>query len=75
MENVIKLIITEDAGEFSDENLKMLQILIFLPPFALRTETNFAKEFSREKPDVVLMDSFMTRLDATELCATSKDKI
>ncbi len=64
MENVIKLIITEDAGEFSEENLKMLQNFNISPAFCVKDGDELCKRIQQEKPDVVLMDSFMTRLDA-----------
>ncbi|MEE0913839.1 MAG: sporulation transcription factor Spo0A [Ruminococcus sp.] len=64
MDNNIKLIITEDAAEFSQENLKMLQSFNISAAFCSKDGDELCNRIRQEQPDVVLMDSFMTRLDA-----------
>ena len=64
MDNNIKLIITEDAAEFSQENLKMLQTFNISAAFCSKDGDELCNRIRQEQPDVVLMDSFMTRLDA-----------
>lgn len=64
MDNSIKLIITEDASEFSQENLKILQDFNISSSFCVKDGEKLCSRIRQEQPDVVLMDSFMTRLDA-----------
>ena len=64
MENRIKLIITEDAVEFSQENIKILQNFNISAAFCSKDGNELCDRIKHEQPDVVLMDSFMTRLDA-----------
>ena len=64
MDNSIKLIITEDASEFSQENLKILQNFNISASFCVKDGEELCSRIRREIPDVVVMDSFMTRLDA-----------
>lgn len=64
MNNKIKLIITDDATEFSQENLNILQSQNISTVFCGKDGEELCEKIKRENPDVVLMDSFMTRLDA-----------
>ncbi len=64
MDNSIKLIITEDASEFSQENLKILQNFNISASFCVKDGEELCSRIRQEIPDVVVMDSFMTRLDA-----------
>ena len=64
MDNRIKLIITEDAVEFSQENIKILQNFNISAAFCSKDGNELCDRIKHEQPDVVLMDSFMTRLDA-----------
>lgn len=64
MDNKIKLIITEDASDFSNENLKILQSFNISATFCSKDGEELCNRINQEQPDVVLMDSFMTRLDA-----------
>lgn len=64
MDHNIKLIITEEASEFSQENLKVLQDFNISASFCAKDGDELLSRIKQEKPNVVLMDSFMTRLDA-----------
>ena len=64
MDNKIKLIITEDAVEISESQLKVLQSFNITPIFCQRDGETLREKIITEKADVVLMDLFMTRLDA-----------
>lgn len=64
MNNNINLIITEDAVDFSQENIQILQNFNISPAFCTRDGNELCDRIKHEQPDVVLMDSFMTRLDA-----------
>ena len=64
MNNKIKLIVTDDASEFTQENLNILQSKNISVIFCAKDGEELCDKIKRENPDVVLMDSFMTRLDA-----------
>ncbi len=64
MANSIKLIITEDAADFSPEALKLFQDFNILPTFCGKDGEELFGRIVSETPDVVVMDAFMTRLDA-----------
>lgn len=64
MDNKIKLIITEDAVEFSKESIKIFQNFNISAAFCSKDGDELCDRIKHEQPDVVLMDSFMTRLDA-----------
>lgn len=64
MDNKIKLIITEDAVEFSQEHFKVLQSFNITPIFCQRDGETLKEKIITEQADIVLMDLFMTRLDA-----------
>lgn len=64
MDNNIKLIITEEAAEFSQESLKILQSFNISAAFCSKDGDELLGRIKQEQPDAVLMDSFMTRLDA-----------
>lgn len=64
MNNKIKLIVTDDTSEFTQENLNILQSKNISVIFCAKDGEELCDKIKRESPDVVLMDSFMTRLDA-----------
>lgn len=64
MDNRIKVIITEDAVEFSQNDINVLQSFNILPIFCQRDGESLCEKIRLEKPDIVLMDLFMTRLDS-----------
>ncbi len=64
MDNSIKMMITEDAAEFDRESLEMFQKFNILPAFCSKDGEELCARIAQEQPDVVLMESFMTRLDA-----------
>ena len=64
MDNSIKMIITEDAAEFDNENLEMFKKYNISIAFCSKDGEELCGRIKQEEPDVVLMESFMTRLDA-----------
>ena len=64
MDNNIKLIMTEEAADFDNETLEMFQNFNISAAFCTKDGEELLNRILREEPDVVLMESFMTRLDA-----------
>ena len=64
MDNSIKLIITEDAAEFEADSLKIFQNFNISAAFCSKDGEELCTRIRQEEPDVVLMESFMTRMDA-----------
>jgi two-component system response regulator (stage 0 sporulation protein A) len=64
MDKKLKLIITEEQAEFSQENMQVLQDYNIQTIFCSKDGDELCCKIAAEEPDVVLMDSFMTRLDA-----------
>lgn len=64
MNNNLKLIITEDSTELSQEDFKVLQDFNINAIFCNKNGHELCNKILEEKPDVVLMDSFMAGLDA-----------
>lgn len=74
MDNRIKLIITEDAVEYSQNDIKVLESNNILPIFCQRDGEVLCEKIIAEQPDIVLMDLFMTRLDAIGVMNSIKKK-
>lgn len=74
MDNRIKLIITEDAVEYSQNDLNVLESNNILPVFCQRDGEALCEKIIAEQPDIVLMDLFMTRLDAMGVINSIKKK-
>ena len=64
MDTSIKLMITEDAAEFDREALEKFQNFNISVAFCSKDGEELCSRIMQEQPDVVLMESFMTRLDA-----------
>ena len=64
MDNSIKMIITEEASDFTQESLKLFQNFNIFTAFCAKDGEELCSRIKQEEPDVVFMDSFMTRLDA-----------
>lgn len=64
MDNTIKLIITEEATQFPNENLNILEKYDIEPIFCNKDGEELILTIRTDKPDIVLMDLFMTRLDS-----------
>ena len=64
MDNSIKLMITEEAAEFDRGNLEKFQNFNISIAFCSTDGEELCNRLVQEQPDVVLMESFMTRLDA-----------
>lgn len=64
MNNIIKLIITEESSQFSNENTAVMQKYNIEPVFCSKDGEELLLKIRNDKPDAVLMDLFMTRLDS-----------
>ena len=64
MDNTTKLILTEESAEFSVEHLKLFQKFNISPTFCAKDGEELSSRVLSDLPDVVVMDAFMTRLDA-----------
>ena len=64
MNNSIKMILTEEVTDFSQDAQKVFQNFNILTTFCAKDGEELLSRIRSEEPDVVLMDSFMTRLDA-----------
>ena len=64
MDNRTKMIITEDAAEFLQPDMKVFQDFNLSVEFCVKDGEELCGRIRHEQPDVVLMDAFMTRLDA-----------
>ncbi len=64
MDNSYKLIITEEAVDFSQESLQIFQDFNICTAFCVKDGEELCSRIRSEEPDVVFMDAFMTRLDA-----------
>lgn len=58
MEKAIKLIITEEASEFSQESNATMENYNITPAFCSKDGEELLNRIKAEQPDVVLMDSF-----------------
>lgn len=74
MKNQIKLLITEDINAFSDEDLNIIKSHNILPEFCNNDGEELLLKIMNEKPDVVLMNLFMTRLDSLGVMRMIKQK-
>ncbi len=64
MNDSIKLIITEDKTAISDDDFNVLSEYNISPVFCSKDGEELLLKIVNEKPDAVIMDLFMTRLDA-----------
>ncbi|MCQ2513653.1 MAG: sporulation transcription factor Spo0A [Ruminococcus sp.] len=72
MENKIKLIVTEDSADFTQDDMQMLSTNNISAIFCSKDGNELCEKINAEQPDVVLMDSFMTRIDAIGVMRTLK---
>ncbi|HHZ05763.1 MAG TPA: sporulation transcription factor Spo0A [Clostridiales bacterium] len=70
MENTIKLLITEDPAEFSREQSSVLTQFGMVADYAGKDGIEVLEKIDSLKPDVVLMDMFMTRIDGIGVLRT-----
>jgi len=64
MTNSIKLLITEDASQLSKEDMASIESHDILPSFCSKDGEELILTIRNDKPDIVIMDLFMTRLDS-----------
>lgn len=74
MNNTLKLLITEDISKFSDEDLNIIKKHNIIPSFCKNDGEELLLKIMNDKPDVVLMDLFMTRLDSLGVMRSLKQK-
>lgn len=72
MDNITKIIITENAAEFLQKDLKVFQDFNLDVEFCVKDGEELCGRITRESPDVVIMDAFMTRLDAISVMRSVK---
>lgn len=64
MDGKNKILITEDRNEFSQDELASVLASGFVPVFCRKDGEEVMEKIAAEKPQVVLMDLFMSRLDS-----------
>ncbi|MGN0489285.1 MAG: sporulation transcription factor Spo0A [Ruminococcus sp.] len=64
MNNKIKLLITEDISQFTGDNLDIIDSKNIEPIFCSKDGEELILKIRNDKPDAVIMDLFMTRLDS-----------
>ena len=74
MKKEIAVYITEDASSFSDAEKELFREYNIIPTFCGKDGEELILKISGEKPDVVIMDLFMTRLDSLGVMRTIKNK-
>ena len=74
MDGKNKILITEDRNEFSQDELASVLSLGYIPVFCRKDGEEVVERIAAEKPQIVLMDLFMSRLDSIGVMkAVSKD--
>lgn len=63
MENKIKLLLTEEPNEFDEETIRYLSGKNFSIYYSTKDGEDLLNKINEIKPDVVLFDLFLTRLD------------
>ena len=74
MNDSLKVIITEDKNTLSAENLSVFEEYNISPLFCTKDGEELLLKIIREEPDAVIMDLFMTRLDALGVMREVKKK-
>ena len=64
MDSKNKILITEDRNDFSQEELAGILSLGFIPVFCRKDGEEVIERIINDKPQIVLMDLFMSRLDS-----------
>ncbi len=64
MELKTKILITEDRNEFSSDDLAGVLSIGFSPIFCKKDGAEVIEKILNEKPEIVIMDLFMARLDS-----------
>lgn len=73
MDSKTKIIITEDRNEFSPEELTSILSMGFSPVFCHKDGEEILEKIKSEKPSVVIMDLFMSRLDSIGVMKSAKN--
>ncbi len=74
MNKEIKILITEEPTVFSGEDTELLNKHNISPTFCTKDGEEVIMKIAAEKPDVVIMDLFMTRLDSLGVMRALKQK-
>ena len=64
MDSNIKMMMTENAADFDRQTLEIFQKFNISVAFCSKDGNELCNRILQEQPDVVFMESFMTRLDA-----------
>lgn len=72
MDNKIKLLITEEASQLSKEDLATIEKHNILPSFCAKDGEELILTIRNDRPDIVVMDLFMTRLDSLAVMRSVK---
>lgn len=64
MNNQIKMLITEDITQFTQDNLLSIEKKNIIPIFCEKDGEELLLKIQNDKPEAVIMDIFMTRLDS-----------
>ncbi|MBQ5347073.1 MAG: sporulation transcription factor Spo0A [Ruminococcus sp.] len=74
MNDSLKVIITEDKNTFSQEDFSIFKEYNLSPVFCTKDGEELVLKIINENPDAVIMDLFMTRLDALGVMRTVRKK-
>lgn len=74
MNNFIKLLITEDNNAFSTDDINVMKKHNIIPEFCTNDGEELILKIMSQKPDAVLMNLFMTRLDSLGVMRAIKQK-
>ncbi len=74
MKNNIRLVITEDVSDFTAEDLETFRLNNIQPSFCHKDGEELLLKIVNEKPDAVIMDLFMTRLDSLGVLRSIRKK-
>ena len=74
MENKINIIITEEPAEISRDDAKALARYNFITTYSGKDGVELMEKINNVKPDIVLMDMFMTRMDGVGVLRALKRK-
>ena len=74
MENKINIIITEEPAEISRDDARALAKYNFATTYSGKDGVELMEKINNVKPDIVLMDMFMTRMDGVGVLRALKRK-
>jgi len=72
MDSNIKLLITENREEFGEQNIDLFAKSGLTPIFCQKDGDEVLRRIEQDKPDIVLMDLFMPKLDSIGIMKAAK---